>query len=75
MNQSILFNDDFHYDEKIGMWCFTGISSGEIVTINIYSEHPEQVKLSETMKLDWEMLVEDWLEDNEPINALISLTI
>ncbi len=74
MNQSILFNDDHYYDISKGAWCFTGILAGEIVNIRIISAHSENSALLESTKLDWEMLVEDWLDDNEPIDGVLSLT-
>lgn len=65
MNQAILFNDDLTYSDTKQCWQCSGILSGEKVTVFIYSEIiPSQ--LTQTIKFDWEIMIEDWLEDNEP---------
>lgn len=74
MNQSILFNDDLAFDQSINAWTFTGLVAGELIKIIIQSSvEPYQEALPEGKKLDWEMDVEEWLEDNEPEQGIILL--
>ena len=74
MNQSILFNDDVVFDQSMNAWQFTGLISGELVKIIIQaSVEPYQEQLPASKKLDWEMDVEEWLEDNEPEQGIILL--
>ena len=73
MNQSILFNDDFHYSQSYRKWCFTGLMSGEPILIVINSSLTEHDTFTIDLKLDYELLVEDWLENNEPENGKIFL--
>lgn len=63
MNQAILFNDDHVYNQEKQSWVFTGLYSGQLLTIYIKSE---QTDISQSDKFEWEEIVEDWLEDNEP---------
>jgi hypothetical protein len=72
MNQQILFNDDVAFDDKSHVWVFTGLLSGERVTISIKTENT--LPLNEALKFDFECQVEEWLEDNEPpMNGKIDL--
>jgi len=72
MNQQILFNDDIVFDDKSNAWVFTGLLSGERVTISIRSAN--HLPLSDSLKFDFECQVEEWLEDNEPLeNGEIAL--
>jgi len=64
MNQQILFNDDMTFDNNSQTYMFTGLLSGERVTISIKTAHP--LPLTDTLKFDLECQVEEWLEDNEP---------
>ena len=64
MNQQILFNDDMVFDREQQAWVFTGLLSGERITIIIEVEEP--LPLNEELRFDFEYLVEEWLEDNEP---------
>lgn len=73
MNQAILFNDDFYYSSEYKNWVFTGMVSGEKVTIVICSTWNESYVPTQADKLDIEMIVEDWLEDNEPEDQLIEV--
>lgn len=75
MNQTILFNDDHFFNAKIAAWCFTGLLSGEIINICIFSKYVSNETLTEKVKFDWEMLIVDWLEENEPICGVIEITI
>jgi hypothetical protein len=63
MNQAIIFNDDHKYNQEKKCWVFTGIFSGQRLTIYINSE---QAEISQSDKFEWEDMAEDWLEDNEP---------
>ncbi len=73
MNQAILFNDDIHFSQQYKQWCFSVMLSGEKTWVVIYSQFTEQAIISTEVKFDWEMLVEDWLEDNEPEAGVIYL--
>jgi hypothetical protein len=64
MNQQILFNDDITFDDNSQAYIFTGLCSGERVTISIKTEKP--LMLDDALKFDFECQVEEWLEDNEP---------
>jgi len=43
---------------------FTGLFSGERVTIRIKTEN--SLPLNDALKFDFECQVEEWLEENEP---------
>ena len=64
MNQQILFNDDMVFDDNSQTYLFTGLLSGERVTISIKTENP--LPLNDGLKFDLECHVEEWLEENEP---------
>ncbi len=67
MNQSILFNDDIEFNKKNGAWSFSGMISGEVVTIYFHSI--SLCRLSEIdscTKYDLEEIAELWIENNEP---------
>ncbi|MDN3653038.1 hypothetical protein QWY77_09760 [Thalassotalea ponticola] len=63
MNQAILFNDDIHYLAEHQCWCFTGILSGARITV--YINAPKTI-LTKQLILDFEALVEEYLEEEEP---------
>lgn len=67
MNQRIIFNEDFVFDTEKLAWCFSGLVSGELITIFVAEKYysRKQVITSE-VQFDWEEVAEDWLEDNEP---------
>jgi hypothetical protein len=73
MNQAILFNDDHHYDTTKQQWVFTGSLSGEKVLVVINSRLHQHSIITDAIKFDWEILVEDWLEHNEPISGVINI--
>ena len=64
MNQQILFNDDIAFNDCSQEYIFTGLLSGERVTIKIKTETP--LPLDDALKFDFECQVEEWLEENEP---------
>ena len=70
MNQAILFNDDFCYCQENKAWSFSGQISGERVQIYMKGVN-ENTVIAQSQKFDWEMMVEDWLEDNEPDDQVI----
>jgi hypothetical protein len=70
MNQAILFNDDFSFCNNKKAWSFTGQLSGELVRIYIKGVD-EYTIITQPQKFDWEMMVEEWLEGNEPDNQII----
>ncbi|KGJ88239.1 hypothetical protein [Thalassotalea sp. ND16A] len=63
MNQAILFNDDHLFLQDQQMWRFTGLIAGDRITIYIKANNNV---LTLAMKLNFEELVEDYLEDEEP---------
>lgn len=63
MNQAILFNDDHTYIAAKKLWRFTGLMSGNL--ISIYIAHPKS-SITHEDKFVWEEDVEEWLADNEP---------
>jgi hypothetical protein len=65
MNQSVIINDDYVYDKKLGAWKCTAVFSGNLITVFLYSKVGEN-ELDQSTKFDWEYIIEDWLEDNEP---------
>jgi hypothetical protein len=67
MNQAILFNDDLTFNKDQQMWSFSGLISGNKVTIFIItSAYSENSVIDNSTTFDWEEAVETWLEDNEP---------
>jgi len=72
MNQQIIFNDDMSFDYEKRECIFTGLVSGERVTIFIKAK--DIIELTNAVKFDFECQVEEWLEDNEPpMNRKIKL--
>jgi len=65
MNQSFIINDDYQFDKQSGCWCCTAMLAGNRITIFIKSDINEK-QLTQNVKFDWECIVEDWLEENEP---------
>lgn len=63
MNQAILFNDDHTYVVEKQLWHFTGLLSGN--QVSIFISHSDST-ISQADKFDWEEKVEEWLEENEP---------
>ncbi len=70
MNQAILFNDDLVYKADESIWQFSGLLAGELINIEITTAINQQT-FSLSDKFDWELAVEDWLEQHEPDNANI----
>ncbi|NQZ88592.1 MAG: hypothetical protein HRT54_13555 [Colwellia sp.] len=64
MNQQIIFNDDMSFDYEKRECVFTGLVSGERITIFIKAK--DIIELTNAVKFDFECQVEEWLEDNEP---------
>jgi len=74
MNQSILFNDDVAFDQESELWRFTGMVAGQKVVIEITTDvSPEDISTHD--KLDWELAVEEWLEECEDIPPTIHITL
>lgn len=67
MNQAFIINDDYLFDKSKGIWCCTAMLSGNKITIYIQSNVAEK-ELSQDIKFDWECVLEEWLELNEPDN-------
>ncbi len=63
MNQSILFNDDHVFIKDKGVWQFSGLLGGDLITIYIAFENNS---IDQQQKFIWEELVEDFLEEGEP---------
>ena len=67
MNQSVLFNDDIHFNEGYNAWSFTGFLNGERIVVIISSETlTKEAQISDDVRFDWEEAVENWLNDDEP---------
>jgi len=67
MNQAILFNDDLRFDSDKDAWKFTGLISGQLVTIYFHSMQLKQLsEIDQCTKYDLEEITELWLEENEP---------
>jgi len=74
MNQAIIFNDDLIFNREFDAYCFTGLLSGEVITIYIHSVQLKQLSEIDTCtKFDLEEIVELWLEKNEPEGNLIHI--
>jgi len=66
MNQAILFNDDLTFDRKHDAYRFTGLLSGEVITIYFHSIQLKHLaEIDRCTKFDLEEIVELWLEKNE----------
>ncbi|MBO9491240.1 hypothetical protein J7384_12785 [Endozoicomonas sp. G2_1] len=71
MNQAILFNDDL-CQKADGIWQLSGFYQGELVVFELKTKVNE---LTEQIKFDWELQIEDWLEDNEPVQNPVVITL
>jgi hypothetical protein len=66
MNQKILFNDDITFNKARSAWYFTGIVSGQIITIYFHSKRLNKLQAIEaTTQFDLEESVELWLAEND----------
>lgn len=66
MNQSILFNDDLTFNKEHDAWSFSGLVSGQKVTIYFHSIELKQLnEINSCTKYDLEDITELWLEKNE----------
>ena len=76
MNQSILFNDDLVFDKSKGVWRFSGLLAGQLVTIFIYSVELSRLStIDNCTKYDLEEVTELWLEKNDPDNNEIHIKL
>lgn len=76
MNQSILFNDDLNFDNTEDAWSFTGLLSGQKVTIYFHSMELKQLDdINSCTKYDLEEITELWLEKNEVEGDVIHINI
>lgn len=74
MNQQILFNDDLCFRPDKKYWQWSGILSGENITIVIKcSVTPET--FTTNYQFDWELAIEDWLIDNEVENNQLTIAL
>ncbi|MBA6231473.1 MULTISPECIES: hypothetical protein [unclassified Colwellia] len=67
MNQQIIFNDDISFDDSEKGWVFTGLLSGERISILIKCKKHDE--LTDELKFNLEEIIEEWLEDNEPLSG------
>jgi hypothetical protein len=66
MNQKIIFNDDITFNKARSAWYFTGIVSGQIITIYFHSKRLNKLQAIEaTTQFDLEESVELWLAEND----------
>ena len=76
MNQSIIFNNDISFDEERHAWTFTGLLGGDLITVVIDEKyHSRALPVTDEKKFDWEILVETWLEEFEPVGNEILLRL
>ncbi len=76
MNQSIIFNDDLHYNKQHDAWSFSGIYEGQIISIYFHSFELQQLSvIDRCTQYDLEEITELWLEKNEPENNEIHLNL
>tara|TARA_B110000238_G_C15909170_1_gene345486 strand:- start:412 stop:645 length:234 start_codon:yes stop_codon:yes gene_type:complete len=76
MNQAILFNDDFSFDDKENAWCLTAQLSGQAIKIYFHSTQLKQlVMIDSATKFDLEELTEQWIEKNEIEGNIIHLEL
>ena len=67
MNQAIIFNDDLSFDKTQEAWCFTGMLSGQRITIYFHSFSLGRLnEIDSCTKFDLEEIAELWFEKNEP---------
>ncbi|XPF93069.1 hypothetical protein ACM9HF_13665 [Colwellia sp. RE-S-Sl-9] len=74
MNQAIIINDDYEFNHNKQHWQCTAMLSGEKVVIIINSRVSSN-ELTQAIKFDWEYEIEEWLEENEPNNNTVEITI
>lgn len=75
MNQSFIINDDYSFDKNSIRWICSAMLAGSKVTICIESNVSEN-ELTQDIKFDWECIIEEWLDENEPdINDRISIKV
>ena len=66
MNQKILFNDDITFNKERSAWVFSGMVSGQIITIYFHSRRLNNLQaIDATTQFDLEESVELWLAENE----------
>lgn len=76
MNQAIIFNDDLVFDPQQKAWCFTGMLSGQNITIYFHSFSLGRLdEIDSCTKFDLEEVAELWLEKNEPEGDTIHIKI
>ncbi len=76
MNQAILFNDDFIFDNEQEAWRCTALLSGQLITIYFHSMQLKRLnEITSCTKFDLEEAVELWLEKNEPENEIIHINM
>jgi len=76
LNQAILINDDWDFDDKHDAWCCTALLSGQHITIYFHSMQLKLLtEITNCTKFDLEDVVELWLEKNEPENEIIHINM
>jgi len=76
MNQAILFNDDFSFDDKEDAWYLTAQLSGQAVMIYFHSKQLMQLSMIDNdTKFDLEEITELWLEKNEINGNIIHIKL
>jgi len=75
LNQAILFNDDFIFDEQQSTWKCSALLSGQVVTIYYQvTQGNNESTIDSHTRFDLEEAVECWLEHHEPDNDEIHIT-
>ena len=76
MNQALLFNNDLTFDKQHDAWRFTGLFSGQFITIYFHSMQLKQLgRIDNCTRFDLEEVVELWLEKNEPEGDTIHINM
>ncbi|WP_448567549.1 hypothetical protein [Thalassotalea ganghwensis] len=73
MNQSLIINDDVHYDNSFQAWCFTALLNGQLLTVVLSDQINPNLNVDQSLKFDWEGRLEDWIEDNDIEQSTIYL--
>ena len=73
MNQSLIINDDAHFDETYKAWSFTALLGGQRLTVIMSKATDPELTIDQSLKFDWESCLEEWIEEHEIDEATIYL--
>ena len=76
MNQALIFNDDYIFNEGEGTWQCSIQISGQKVTILLKSKQVNSLRcLTSGVKFDIEDAIECWFETNELDSTMVTIQI